>query len=491
MTTFQNLKEAMKNGQEVRVRHPDLWMSLMSVHMKLKLTFMELDDAPSQFKVTKTKATKFQPKEFINFRRDGQHDFDKKPQWAFTSVTPASRPMYNFKYGATVETGVNGSEGMEFSKDGEETYQCVMGCGPIHPDMADSNGMNAMMIAYLNALASLKELAFDKMWQDEARFLTKIRAALKNVLDGKKMPKSSIEVAAKLVKQGLYLPKCLPDANDATKRVISMDTSCYHKVRGASDKKPAESTAGYTPPSPLFARHRYSAKNGDERICNELPVWRVKGPWEYDASNSKWSPFEKIPSKNVALSKDDVIFCLYRLAFYEYSAKEQAGFQHKLVGYVWLNTVDAMKQIPINVEPCNPLHGCVYAGYYKGPHSYEGVPPPGWSNETNDAYDEMQRKQAEEAAAASSTVANIDAGPTAIDIDIEAAQAVASSTATGSDDPDWNTSDFASTSASSSSSTSKPEKQHHHHKHRDDNDDEKEKKKKKSKKKADDNDEDM
>lgn len=402
---FANL---MKRGVRVKVRNPDLAMALASTKLNMKLSLVELTQKQGQFLVSGPNQG------YMNFRRkEGQRDFSGDKLRGYNFVSAAFVPKYFNQYGNTVATGVEGTRGKvvtdkkgkkHVTKAGEEKYEWVIGCAPIHPNMIDKNSNNPMSLWFMQGLDLVKEFAWETIWANPSAMLD-MRKFLANQMGAEAAAKlTAAEARAVLLKAEKYLDKVKVDKEDPTAFEIATAESCYRQPR--KDWKTKVYTESINPadhefPSDgdMFRKNFAIVKEDGEtkyNIWNPRPVWRWRRPNEMKEGVKYASPWIPIPPENVHITNKDIVFELTDLNFYEYSARGETSFQHGFGGLVWLNTVDEMAKILLeDVEPCDPLAANPFAGYYRGPQGWEGEPPADWKAQ-EEARVKMQAAQDED-----------------------------------------------------------------------------------------------
>lgn len=386
---YRGMLPAARQGF-ARVRHPDLAMALASTALNRKLTLQELGDNIDVFFGIQRKGGKY-----INFnRKHGQLDFDGKKLLGYHFVSTAFRPMFRFEYGSTEATGVNGDQGKSKGpaytvENGKEKYECTMGVEPFHPLLQDANENNPLSVGFLRGLQLVRDYAWDRMWGDSRDYLLDMRLNLQNMVDSgtlQSYPTSASEALAALSvipagqKDPTYNEHIKPDPNDVSAFSMRMDASVYRKPYAeqkwagvaAEDVTVWGTGPGKRPfPSEMFDDN---FKNGIDkqtkekayRLWNELPVWRWRHPSEIKAGQKYESPWVRLPAKEVALTSRDVLHALFRIKFYEMSAKNQCGFKYELAGFVWLNSADDLAALDYaSLEPCNPLVANPCAGVWR------------------------------------------------------------------------------------------------------------------------------
>lgn len=359
-----------------KVRNPDLAMALACTALKLNVGVLDLDvdNFDVFFQVSRAQ------NKYINFySKTGQKDFSGKKLMGYTFVTSAFVPAYAFKYGATESTGVNGNQGKTMecdtgtveTKPGEESYECTVGVAPIHSEMKDAKANNPMALDFMTAMVRIMDLAWAAIWKNPQNFVQR-RAQLANL---GLVPKDAEEGLLMLRKINAYKDKLKQSESDSSAYTLAMKASCYrHPAKQYGVE--VEDHAAYAPPSLMFADQyrtektdpKTKQKSVDIKLVNELPVWRWRRPDEVEEGKKYASPWILIPRDNVRLTRDDAIHTLFSLAFYDNSARNECGFKYVPVGYVWLNTKDALDKLDLaEIEPCNPLVANAYAGVYRGP----------------------------------------------------------------------------------------------------------------------------
>jgi len=335
--------------------------------------------------------------QYINFARKApqQRDFAGDTIMGYNFVSAAFAPMYMFKYGSTKETGIEGNRGkvMESKgkkipiKPGEESYECTMGCEPIHPDMVDENSNNPIALAFMDSLDSVKRFVWAKVWNNKANMLA-MRKYLQEMVDAKtlaNMPTTPEEALELLTRYKKYREKLVVSESDPSAKSLASNARCYRHPRKESKYtgEPAEDISDYVGPTDMFVNNFRIKKEEDGKqweefnLWHEIPVWRWRRPNEVKEGVRYASPWIRIPTENVRLTRDDIIFNVFSLGFYEDSAKDECSFKHGLTGYVWLNTKKELAKLSLyDLEPCNPLVATPMAGYYKGPLGWEGGEPP-------------------------------------------------------------------------------------------------------------------
>jgi hypothetical protein len=369
---YQSQARFVKLGR-ARVRNPDLFMALMSRALNMGIHLMDLDNPAVQFNVYR------KDNKFINFARKGnQKDFSGKRLMGYNFVSAASTGMFFFKYGSTKETGVEGNRGKVIeskgkkipTKPGEESYECTLGCEPIHPDMRDSNANNPIALMFYDGMEQLEKFVFGKIWSDK-RNLVGMRNKLQELVDKKsldKMPVTAEEAMAALRTHNLMLTKVHVSDSDPSAKHLTTSASCYRSPHKANDFGQKEEDVGkYEPPTEYFRKQMAVEKeeNGVTktvfRLWNELPAWRIRHPSEGVVGD----PMPRIPTASVAFTKEDVLFEHISMGFYEESAKDQCSFKYTLEGFVYLNKKAEMeKMVLAELEPCDPMMGNPMAGPY-------------------------------------------------------------------------------------------------------------------------------
>ncbi len=401
-----------------KVRDPNLAMALFCAVKNLKINLLELpmDEFNTKFQIYRKED------KYINFsRKNGQNDLRGKWMPGFTMVTHAFLPAYGFRYGCTEATGVNGNQGKSmqvkgktvFIKRYEERYELNVGCKPIHPLMVDKDENNPFTVQFISAIKQFKQAAFVKMWGQKA-MLKEMKAFVqeecekkrctitKNLqrpvnpdrpVEGTYTVPEGVQAMEYLEQVGKYLPKVAVNEADESDMTLQCGASVYRHPRKGNDKDgtPAEDYSHVVHPSTMFANNMHQVTDEGKNVVN---LWRGcdalrwRRPDEFEAGKTYDSPFIPIPPANVAFTNKSILFALSDLGFYECSAgKDQCSFKHGFKEQVvWLNDVEGMAKLnPEDLEPCNPLWGNPYAGYYKGPLGWEGKPPADWQQQQDAA----------------------------------------------------------------------------------------------------------
>lgn len=305
----------------------------------------------------------------VNATFPKQKMLDGRGSWGEFLLSPPFKPRF-FKYGATVEDGVNGNQGkVTVKSDGssfkveryKEAVECTLSNDPIHPDMCNSESGDAPpMTAWLKAVDAQEAVIWAAAYKQPT-----ILSYMKSLVPVLKDPEAARQ---ELKKMGKYLGK-VKKGDNPFDLSLSVKVSCYRSPGKTESHGPGGKA------SSMFERNykeeRENEKGEIEEVFHlqrEIPCYRVRHPSEVVEGEVYKSPYIRIPHENVRLTQNDILMAVLKRGFYEKSAKDECAFKYELVELIWLNTYDELAKLDINqLPPCKPWECSAMAGKYVGP----------------------------------------------------------------------------------------------------------------------------
>jgi hypothetical protein len=340
-------------------------------------------DAVQKKRVAKPGSSFFiniKPKHRPSFGQPGADpSHDLVPGDRLCGMTPWFVPSGFFKFGSTLDTGVEGSYGKVV--DGQVTtankakYEVMVTERPY-------SAAQTCPDTYANPVAVYFMRIWNDMWTTlfmrtlvNAAAMPKLREWMANNGHGGLTDLREIVTTCKKAGKIKTLGKA--EKNDPSAQTVSMGVSIHRPLRKTwIDKKEIlEDLSAYVPPTPMFADARINTEQvpASPQTHNQLACYRSRTQAEIDAWIAEHgpdvpppSPFIRIPWENVAFNHTDILSVIYVRGIYEWRM-DRAGGTNKPLGYLWLNKVAAFKALGDNVPFVDPRYGIPGAGVYRGP----------------------------------------------------------------------------------------------------------------------------
>lgn len=381
VTAFESCNKLVRGGA-CRVKNPDLALALAAVYNGGCVGWMEVDafvkKTPHLLFVNRTyekmvvggKRQDDKEKPHVNPRLKREQHFmpaHVRNVYGLTVLSPFCSLQY-YKYGPTVELGVEGTNGKEINDAAtpplQSQYQATLTNKPVTSLVVDENFNNPIADLYLNFEGRLNETLMAKAMENPDN-MTELRKIANKQLKDKSISAvpSTGEEWVKWMKANNKL-KTLEreDEADETWRGVQCSVSVFRqpvKTRDSTGKVTwceLDEDKDLTPqqveakrhPSALFKEHRVN-KNGQDQIHNEIPTFRCRRADELIEGKPlpTGGPFIRVAFSRTSITPQHKIAMLYSKNIYEWKF-DKAGITNKPLAQIVLGTHDQLKNLTLD-----------------------------------------------------------------------------------------------------------------------------------------------